>query len=707
MPTGEAKPQNSVTTREIGPLSLRASFNPKTIDAAKRTVELVWATAGVRVMRGFYDRFWEELSLDPKHVRMERLSSGRAPLLNSHDDYDLGGVLGVVESAKVDGKTGTAVVRFAKAEDSPEADKIFRLVQDGIIANVSVGYRVHRFEKIEIEGDKIPVQRATDWEPLEVSLCPIGADAGAGTRSAELAGTNLCEFTTRSEETTMPKTTDSTPSAAPAVTPAPTPETAAPVATPAPVVDDVTRAAETEATRAVAVREEQVRVRTILDLCKRRGLGDDFANKLVTGNVQLDGPTGARAAILDADATRSEQIVTENHIRIEGGESDREKFIRGVSAWIFEATGVAGKLARAQKMDPVLSKVAPRHFADLALDPGEFRGMRLVDIAEECLKRSGVKTRGMSRMQIVGEVFKRSAYQTTSDFAVLFENVMHKTLLGAYATQDDTWAKFCKTDTVPDFRPSNRFRSASLGTLDLVNESGEIKHKAIGDGTKTVISVQSYADILGLSRKTIIDDDMGALTDMAQKLGRAARLTIESAVYALLNANAGLGPTQTDGQPFFHSNRTNVNSTGSALSSAAIDADRVVMGKQMDVGSNEYLNLRPSVLLVPDGLYAAARIINSSIYDHDGTKLQKPNPVVGLFSEVVGSPRLTVTTRRYLFTDPASVAAIVVAFLEGQGQAPTMEVKDGWDVDGVEWKVSLDFKAQMFDPKGAVTNIGQ
>jgi hypothetical protein len=111
-------------SREIPRMELRAAFRPETANKENRTVELIWTT-GARVMRGFYDRFYEELSLDAKHVRMDRLKSGRAPLLDTHDGYSLASVMGVVQSARLNSKEGVCVVRFAKAEDDPEADKVF------------------------------------------------------------------------------------------------------------------------------------------------------------------------------------------------------------------------------------------------------------------------------------------------------------------------------------------------------------------------------------------------------------------------------------------------------------------------------------------------------------------------------------------------------------------------------------------------------
>jgi hypothetical protein len=56
-------------------------------------------------------------------------------------------VIGVVVpgSAKIEGAMALRPVRFAKAEDDPDADKIWRKVVDGVAQNVSVGYDVYRY----------------------------------------------------------------------------------------------------------------------------------------------------------------------------------------------------------------------------------------------------------------------------------------------------------------------------------------------------------------------------------------------------------------------------------------------------------------------------------------------------------------------------------------------------------------------------------
>lgn len=174
-------------TIDVAPLDLRADVG--TIQDDARTVELTFST-GAGVVR--YDwttgkRYLEVLSMDPKHIRMQRLNSG-APLLDSHSAYSLSSQIGVVERAEVDGKKGTAMVRFSKRAD---VEPFYQDVRDKIIRNVSVGYRVHRFEESQGKNE-MPTRVATDWEPYEISMVPMGADSRAQVRSSKDVPTNLC-----------------------------------------------------------------------------------------------------------------------------------------------------------------------------------------------------------------------------------------------------------------------------------------------------------------------------------------------------------------------------------------------------------------------------------------------------------------------------------------------------------------------------------
>jgi hypothetical protein len=176
-------------TVDLPPLCIRAAVS--TIDADARTVEVVFSTgAGVERMDWWTGkRYIEKLSLKPEAVRIDRLNAG-APLLDAHSAYSIVDQIGVVESGsvKLTAKEARATVRFSKRD---AVEPIFQDVREGIIKNVSVGYKVYRFEE-ETNGNKIPVRTATDWEPFEISMVPMPADAGAQVRSGDKSNTNLC-----------------------------------------------------------------------------------------------------------------------------------------------------------------------------------------------------------------------------------------------------------------------------------------------------------------------------------------------------------------------------------------------------------------------------------------------------------------------------------------------------------------------------------
>jgi hypothetical protein len=168
-------------------LTFRAAVAPQSIDADSRSVEITFTT-GAPVER--YDwntgrRFLEVLSLAPGHVRLDRLNAG-APLLDAHSGYSVASVLGAVEpgSARIAKGEGRARVRFSKREAVRD---VWGDVADGILRSVSVGYRVHAWAPEEAgAAGKLPTRKAIDWEPFEVSLVPIAADAAAAVREGRM-----------------------------------------------------------------------------------------------------------------------------------------------------------------------------------------------------------------------------------------------------------------------------------------------------------------------------------------------------------------------------------------------------------------------------------------------------------------------------------------------------------------------------------------
>jgi hypothetical protein len=348
------------------------------------------------------------------------------------------------------------------------------------------------------------------------------------------------------------------------------------------------------------------------------------------------------------------------------------------------------------------------------LDPGQFKGMRLIDIARDALERDGVNVRGLSPREIAKRACAPRAAQhglgTTSDFPVLLENVLHKMLLAAYATAPDRWRSVAATGSVQDFRAHPRLRLGSLPRLDTLLESGEFKHLHFPDAEKESIQAGTFGNLIGLTRQSIVNDDVDGFTRLTTMLGRAAGRSIEIDVFALFGLNSGEGPTMSDGNALFDAAHTNIAATAGAPSQALLEESRVLMAKQKDPANNDFLDLRPDVWVGPIGLGAAVRTAVNAEFDFDAEttattgKFMKPNVVRDLVSEIVDTPRLA-GDRWYLLADPSVAPVFEVVFLEGQ-ESPVIEAEQGFDFDGVRWKVRHDYGVGATDFRGATTNAG-
>ena len=139
-----------------------------TVDAETRTVEFPFSSE-MPVERWFGD---EVLSHKSGAADLTRLNDG-APLLFNHNMDE---IIGVVEEARIgEDKRGYARVRFAK---TARADEVLGMVNDGILRNVSFGYRIA--EMTESVKDGKSTFMATRWEPYEISAVTIPADNSVG-----------------------------------------------------------------------------------------------------------------------------------------------------------------------------------------------------------------------------------------------------------------------------------------------------------------------------------------------------------------------------------------------------------------------------------------------------------------------------------------------------------------------------------------------
>jgi len=657
--------------RDEMPLQLR--FAPITsVDKEARTVDVVWTT-GARVRRydWRFDRYYlEELSLDPAHIRMERLASGRAPFLNSHASWDLRDVIGVVERAWDEAGQKVARIRFSKRDD---VEPIYQDIADGILPNVSVGYRVHRVEMIapaDPAGDW--VYRALDWEPYEISSVAIGADMGAHARSekdARASGRPFfdCEFitpaaaagsstTTRNQETTMPE--NGTP--------------AVPAADPnAGQQHDVTQARQ-EATAA-----ERTRVREITARVRNAGLDDAFLQRMIDEGHSLE---IACRHIVDAVAEAKKAPPTNPTRTVEIVEDERVKLRAAVSAAIAHRANPTGDL--------------PNNGA------GEFRYLPLSRLAEEVLKREGVRVTGLPVAEIV-----RRAMQSTSDFAYILADASNKRLRQAYMENVPSYARWARrAANAPDFKTINVTQLSGAPDLDKVLEGGEFKRGKVSDSKETY-SILTYGKILTISRQAIVNDDLSAFDRLPVALAASSRRKENAIVYALLTANGAM----TDGGNLFNATAITTagghanlgTGTGSALSATSLTTMRTAMRVQKGLAS-EPLNIAPAFLIVPAALEQTAYQLTSANYvpaTQGNVSEFRAGGKTALEPVIEAVLDGSSSTAWYAAARPGEVDTIEFCYLDGS-EGLYLEQQVGFDIDGIELKARLDFAAGVIDHRG-------
>lgn len=256
---------------KTGTLYRTIELDRERMDRDNRTIELSFSSE-TPVERYFGN---EILDHGAKSVRLDRMKQG-GPLLVDHDRADLAGV--VQDIAIGSDRKGRATVRFGR---SVRAEEVYQDVLDGIRKGVSVGYRIHEMI-LESQQEEVMTYRATDWEPLELSLVSIPADTtvGVGRGDGSDHETTVVETKTKTkntEERKMDKCTKCGADLLNGTCPA------------------CEARAKLESARAESERAERSRVSEIMAIGQRQGLLD-LALQYVKEGKPLD---EFRAAVID------------------------------------------------------------------------------------------------------------------------------------------------------------------------------------------------------------------------------------------------------------------------------------------------------------------------------------------------------------------------------------------------------------------------
>lgn len=393
---------------------------------------------------------------------------------------------------------------------------------------------------------------------------------------------------------------------------------------------------------------------------------------------QIDGgadPDTARRAAFEALAKRSAPAIRTEQVRVEMGDSQDDPALR----------------AR-QMGEALYARINPRHkLSELAR---RYAYSTPVDMAKELLTLRGETTMALSPASLVTR-----ALHTTSDFPIILGDTVGRVLRDAYQAAPSGIRRLGRQTTARDFRAVNKIMLGEAPLLEKLNEHGEIKAGTMAEA-REAYKVETWARKIGITRQVLVNDDLGAFADLARRMGQAAAETEARILVTLLEAGSGNGPTMSDGKTLFHADHGNKAGTGAVISDATLSAARLALRTQKGI-EDRTIRVTPRNLLVPPALETTAEKWLASIAPATAADV---NPFSGSLSLVV-EPRLSSATRWYVTADPGEIDGLEFAYLSG-AEGPQVESRSGWDVDGVEIRVILDFGAGFIDHRGWFMNAG-
>lgn len=587
----------------------------------------------------------EILCHDEECINLERFNNGLGTALFNHDRD---AVVGHVEKAWIEDNRGKALVRFDEDEQS---DTIFQKVQSGTLKGVSVGYSIKRYEVLD-EKDSVSsngrfkgpdVYVITDWEPLEISIVSVPADPTVGVGRS--AEEIHTSIDTQEEEKSMDEKE---------VLKTEEVKSTEPVET-----------GITQADLAKAMEAERKRTSEITALF--RDFDVEGADEAIVTGVSVD---EARAMVMDQLRARNKGV------SVTMGEAETDKF-------------------RAAAQDAVLM-AAGLPVAEPAPGANELRGYSMIELARESLRREcDTKANFGDNMEMA-----RAAVNSTSTFPAIMSNLANKSVMNGFNEAETTFQIWAGKGSNRDFKEAARVALSEAGNLELVPEGGQFQQDIFKEASART-KVATYGKIFSLTRQAIINDDLGLFSKIATKYGSAAKRLVNKMVYAQLTGDVKM----QDNIALFDDKHGNIAKTGEALSVKAIAKAITAMRRQKGIQGTANLNITPKYLVVPPELEVTAYQIVNSTAAVDGTNSGVVNPYKGRFV-IVADAELTDPDAWYLVADASQHDTIEVTYLNGV-ETPRLETRQGFDVDGIEYKVAFDCGVSALDFRGVYKNAGK
>jgi hypothetical protein len=272
-----------------------------------------------------------------------------------------------------------------------------------------------------------------------------------------------------------------------------------------------------------------------------------------------------------------------------------------------------------------------------------------------------------------------AAAWATHSISGILSSTVNKFLLAGFNGVEGSWRSISSVRSVNDFKTLTSYRLNGGFKFEKVANGGELKNAAASDESRT-ISADTYGIMTSVTRTDLINDDLGALTAVPQRIGRGGALKLNDVFWASFQ----------DDSAFFTTGRGNKKATAGALSLANLKAIATMFRKLKDADGNP-VAVEPRVLLVPADIeLAAAEIMGSALLVGGSSAGPDRNVLAGRY-QVVSTSYLSSAEDYYLLASPADLPVMEVAFLNGV-QSPIVETAEAdFNTLGVQMRGYFDF----------------
>lgn len=273
-----------------------------------------------------------------------------------------------------------------------------------------------------------------------------------------------------------------------------------------------------------------------------------------------------------------------------------------------------------------------------------------------------------------------AAAWATHSISGILSSTVNKFLLAGFNGVESGWRSISSVRSVNDFKTLTSYRLNGSMKFQPVAPSGELKNAGVSDESRT-ISASTFGVMTSVTRTDLINDDLGALTAVPQRIGRGGALTLNDTFWTEFQANHNT---------WYTSGRGNLESAAGALSLNNLKKLATKFRKLKDPDGNP-VAVDPRILLVPADLeIAAAEIMGSALLVGGSSAGPNVNVLAGRY-QVVSTSYLSSLEDYYLVANPADLPAMEVAFLNGV-QSPIVETAEAdFSTLGVQMRGYFDF----------------